>query len=73
MKIELVNCSLEIGHIGTRQQIAMGEICELLTAVGKAIVDAFTEMIESVRPAIEAWIKATAIPTPPAFYGLHRI
>lgn len=75
MKIELQNCSLEIGHIGTRQQIAMEELCNSLMAVGKAIVDAFTKVLDDIRPVMEAYIKATTefAPIPPAFYGLHRI
>ena len=76
MIIELRNCSLEIGHIGTQEKIAMDELYESVMLVGKALVEAFQNMMEEIRLTMEAYIKAVDLmskPIPPTFYGLHRI
>jgi hypothetical protein len=78
MIVELRNCSLEIGHIGTEQQIAIQVLSETVGSFFdalKLIVDAFVKVGEIISTALiqAANIVAPCLIKPPKFYGLHRI
>jgi hypothetical protein len=78
MIIEFENCSLEIGHIGTVQQIAiqiLSETVESFFDALKSLAEAFVKVGEIIATAIiqAANIVAPCLVKPPAFYGLHRI
>ena len=57
MIIEMNNCSMTIGNIGTDQQIAMDEIAEWMRLAETAIIEiaeALGEIVEVIMTQIEA-------------------
>lgn len=84
MIVEFRNCSLEIRHIGTKEQIAI----EIAVDVAKRFCDSITRMAEAIQKAADQFymaVRKTALsvgrafqsflfePQKPKFYGLHRI
>lgn len=77
MIVELQNCSLEIEHIGTRQQIAVEELsetCEKVFSALKSLAEAFTKVGEIISTALiqAANMVMPCLVKPPEFYGLHE-
>jgi hypothetical protein len=66
MKIILQNCSLEIAHIGTREEIErviiIEQAVERIQETVVAISDALGKLAEACREAVESFVRFTREP-----------